>query len=83
MYWWKSWDQKHIDRNSILESQIQSEMTFDVDTSQQKESVITSDRKTEHVVITLKPCEVCRSMLMCRSVKYIGNHKMSSLAEGI
>ena len=33
MYWWKSWNQKHVDRNSILESQIQSMMTFHVDTS--------------------------------------------------
>ena len=74
---------KHVDRHSMLDSQIQSMVTFDVDTSQRKQSVTTSDRKTELVAITLTPCELCHSRQMCQSVKYIGIHKMSALAEGI
>ena len=49
----KSWEQKHVDRNSILESQVWSVMIFEVDTSQQKEFLTTSDWKTELLVITL------------------------------
>ena len=57
---------KHSDRNSILESQIQSVMTFNVDTSQRKQSVITSDTKAELVAITMKPCETCYSVVTCQ-----------------
>ena len=79
MYWWKSWDQKHVDRNSILECQIWSVMIFDIDKSQRKECVTTSDWKTELVAITLKPCEACHSVLMYWSVKYISIHKRQYL----
>ena len=79
MYWWKSWDQKHVDRNSILECQIWNMTIFDVDTSQGKECVTTSDWKTELVAITLEPCEVCHSVLTCWSVKYISIHKRQHL----
>ena len=81
MYWQKSWVQKHVDKNLILESQIHSMMTFDVDTSQQKECVTTSDRKTELVAITLKRCEACHSVLTCWSVKYISIHKRAARAK--
>ena len=55
--------QKHVGRNIILGSQKQSEMTFNVDTSQQKHHVTTSDTKAELVAITMKPCEMCHSMV--------------------
>ena len=38
-------------------------MIFDVDTSQQKHHVTTSDTKTELVAITIKPCETCHSVV--------------------
>ena len=58
-------------------------MTFDVDTSEHKQCVTTSDRKTELVAITLKPFEACRSVLTCQSGKYIGIHRMSPPAKCI
>ena len=41
-------------------------MAFDVDTSQQKHSVTTSDTKAELVAITMKPYEcVCQCDVYC------------------
>ena len=55
--------QKCVGRNIILGSQKQSVMTFDVDMSQQKDHVTTSDTKTELVAITVKPYETCHSVV--------------------
>ena len=40
-------------------------MAFDVDKTQQKHSVTTSNTKVELVAITMKPCEMCHSEVMC------------------
>ena len=61
--------QKYVGRNIILGSQKQSEMAFDVDTSQQKHSVTISNTKAELVAITMKPCEMLHLVVMCRSLK--------------
>ena len=53
----------HVGRNIILGSQKQSVMTFDVGTSHQKHIVTTSDTKAELVAITMKPCEMCHSVV--------------------
>ena len=55
--------QKCVGRNIILGIQKQSVMTFDVDTSQQKDHVTTSDTKAELAAITIKPCETCHSVV--------------------
>ena len=57
--------QKHVGRNSISRSQIQSMMAFDVDMSQLPQRVTTSNTKIEHLVGTMKTCEMCQSVLMC------------------
>ena len=61
--------QKHFGRNIILGSQKQSVMTFDVDISQQKHHVTTSDTKVELIAIVMKPCQTSHSVVMCRSLK--------------
>ena len=70
MFRWKSLDKKHVDRNSILVSQTQSVFTFSVDMSQWKQSVTTSDTEVELIAITMKPCQMCHSMVMCINTHY-------------
>ena len=40
-------------------------VTFNAETSQWKESVTISDSKIELYVGTMKPCEMCQSMVTC------------------